>query len=346
MNTKERILWIDVCKFFGIFAIYLGHYGAVAGKLYSFVFVYHVPLFFFLSGCLEKKKNENFKAFFLNKTEKILIPWLIFCTLCLFLCEMNAELTLTNLHDIGIGILKGCVRNNFFAGSLWFLTALFIMQNICYFIRKIPYTWVIIAIALVFSFAGNIVLPYAGITYPSLWWNVDSVMRYLIFYVIGYISFPHLNKLLATKEKKYIIFKNGLFLISICYAGCLYMGKDIFSPLFKIPIISLIISIVKILIIIYCNIILAYFFSNVGLFQYIGQNTLWLCGAEYGIKLITPQLLAIVGLGFSIVSPLGALLITFIMLLAAMKTLVPIEKGIYDRLMDGIELCVQKNKAS
>ena len=40
-------------KCFGIFAIYLGHFGPDGGYSYDFVFTHHVALFFFVSGCTE-----------------------------------------------------------------------------------------------------------------------------------------------------------------------------------------------------------------------------------------------------------------------------------------------------
>jgi len=47
-NKKDatyRYEWVDVLKALGIFSIYLGHFGKATGKLYPFVFEYHVPLF-------------------------------------------------------------------------------------------------------------------------------------------------------------------------------------------------------------------------------------------------------------------------------------------------------------
>jgi len=55
---KERINYLDVAKFIGIFCIYLGHFGTYAGAAYPFVFTFHVPLFFFLSGCSETMSRE------------------------------------------------------------------------------------------------------------------------------------------------------------------------------------------------------------------------------------------------------------------------------------------------
>ena len=63
-NRKTRHDWVDALKFLGIFAIYLGHLGLGAGKLYPFVFSYHVPLFFFAAGFFTIKKNDLSKQFF------------------------------------------------------------------------------------------------------------------------------------------------------------------------------------------------------------------------------------------------------------------------------------------
>ena len=50
ISNNTRIAWVDVFKFLGIWAIYIGHFGEAAGKVYPFVFTYHVPMFFFAAG--------------------------------------------------------------------------------------------------------------------------------------------------------------------------------------------------------------------------------------------------------------------------------------------------------
>lgn len=47
---KQRLGWVDVVRCFGMFAIYLGHFGEQAGHAYTFVYTHHVALFFFISG--------------------------------------------------------------------------------------------------------------------------------------------------------------------------------------------------------------------------------------------------------------------------------------------------------
>ena len=74
MKTK-RIRWIDIAKFFGIFAIYIGHFSEAAGKSFYFVFTHHVALFFFISGCMEIfNKEQNFMKYLVKKIKTILPP--------------------------------------------------------------------------------------------------------------------------------------------------------------------------------------------------------------------------------------------------------------------------------
>ena len=77
-----RIAWIDVAKFLGMFAIYLGHFGNFAGKAYQYVFTFHVPLFFLISGGLAScDKETDVKAYFIKKFKTILAPFYVFVLL-------------------------------------------------------------------------------------------------------------------------------------------------------------------------------------------------------------------------------------------------------------------------
>ncbi|WP_413604494.1 acyltransferase family protein [Escherichia fergusonii] len=73
---KKRIEWVDGLKCLGMLAIYVGHFGNDAGHLYSFVFRYHVPLFFFMAGFFSSKGlSKPAFQFLVEKTKTILIPY-------------------------------------------------------------------------------------------------------------------------------------------------------------------------------------------------------------------------------------------------------------------------------
>lgn len=53
-GTKERLIWVDVLKCLGIWAVYIGHFGEGAGRWYEFAYLFQnalflcVPVFFIL----------------------------------------------------------------------------------------------------------------------------------------------------------------------------------------------------------------------------------------------------------------------------------------------------------
>ena len=76
MKNNKRIAWIDNAKAIAIFFIVLGHRlpsGELCGYLYSF----HVPMFFFLSG-LTFSADKSPQKYLKEKATRILIPYFAF----------------------------------------------------------------------------------------------------------------------------------------------------------------------------------------------------------------------------------------------------------------------------
>jgi len=74
---NKRIGWVDIARALGIFAIVLGHTvedGATMRYLYSF----HIPLFFFLSGAAFRVRDASFGAFVKKRAFSLLLPYGIF----------------------------------------------------------------------------------------------------------------------------------------------------------------------------------------------------------------------------------------------------------------------------
>ena len=76
-TAKKRIKWLDVMKCFGIFAIYLGHFGSDGRDSYAFVFTHHVALFFFVSGCAEalSTSDRRILPYIQKRIKTLLIPY-------------------------------------------------------------------------------------------------------------------------------------------------------------------------------------------------------------------------------------------------------------------------------
>ena len=126
--SASRINWIDSLKLIGMFYIYLGHLGNDAGKLYLFVFSFHVPLFFFISGIVFKgsrTKNDlllNTKKTFLS----IIVPYIAFSLIGVTFLVIKNQIPAEEVSKMLRECFRG-IRNNVPLGSLWFLPCLFVV---------------------------------------------------------------------------------------------------------------------------------------------------------------------------------------------------------------------------
>ena len=150
-------------------------------------------------------------------------------------------------------------------------------------------------------------------------YNIDSACRFLIYYAIGFLSFPAIHKLfsLHTKKSKTIITISGT--ISFIYSVLLFEKIDLLKGITTIPIINIFHQIFTALLVIWLYFVIAYLFENVPFFQGLGQATLYLCGNEYIVKTLVSYFIGIVGLSINITNPLSAYLYTLTLLIIPSK---------------------------
>lgn len=196
---KERVHWVDVAKCIGIYCIYLGHCGKSAGYGHSFVFAFHVPLFFFLAGCAEALNKE--KSIVKNITKKIhtvLVPFFLFAILSIAVNVLIKNCTIGTVKSYLLILLQGCVRNKFFAESLWFLTCLFVVFVMFYFMKKIKSMPVIFLLCFaMFILSDYFLKPLSN---PKWYYNIDSALNYIIYFALGYMSFKKINVLMQSDK--------------------------------------------------------------------------------------------------------------------------------------------------
>jgi len=78
----ERIKWIDIAKAIGISFVVMGHLQNPE-NINTFIYSFHMPLFFFLSG-LTFKDGQIFKDYLTKKIRTIVIPYFLYAILTYF----------------------------------------------------------------------------------------------------------------------------------------------------------------------------------------------------------------------------------------------------------------------
>lgn len=340
---KKRVEWIDVCKAFGMFFIYLGHFGAQAGLAHPWVFSFHVPLFFFISGLLENYNKrgvwENLKKKFLT----IVLPFFLFGILMTAVQVVNENTGAHILENFAV-LLKGGIRNTcVMEQSLWFLTCLFSIEVLFSLIKKLNNKPLIFILCLGLFFVSELVMDPRPILYPGWYWNVDSAFYYIVYYCSGWLAFSPLLKLLNSGKPAAVWGRRTMFLACTFYSALLFFGKNLLSGIaaqniFMAEIVMFLIPLPTI----YMVVAVSQFFSQNLFIRKLGENSLYLCGNETLARLLVQLVLAMAGITVTITSPVQAYLYAGFLMVIVYKVLIPLEKPILSGIQNFLERSFRK----
>ncbi len=133
--TTKRISYIDMAKGIGIIFVVYAHSIFSATEVNTWIYSFHMPLFFILSGMLLSHTDasaKNMASILKKKSKTILVPYLFFSILSvLFSAILDAD-------TFSIFFPDALMQTFVFYGIsvLWFLPALLFGEIIFLFIRK------------------------------------------------------------------------------------------------------------------------------------------------------------------------------------------------------------------
>lgn len=323
----KRITWIDVLKFLGIGSIYFWHLGESIGNSYSVILLYHVPLFFFVSGCMESLQSEtSFGTYLKKKARAVLVPFFIFAflSMAVVICYEGFQFPLVKLMLKQIAY--GGIRNRIFAYSLWFLTCLFVVSVLFQIIKKLKSRVFIFTAGIVLYIIAARYMPYKPNMVPIIPYNADCALYYMVYYCTGYCVFPCLKNFFEQKGKRRdrCLIVTGV--LSGGYAIALFCGKDFLFFLEKIPVVRIFYPFMAAVVLIWLNIEAAYLLRNNAYMQKLGRETLYLCGNEFIIKTLAVSVLSLMGISVENGGALFGIVYVFILLGAVHFIVVPLQK--------------------
>lgn len=131
----NRIKWLDIAKGMGIVSVFWGHTLFKDEIWRIWIYSFHMPLFFFLSGITYNEiKYDKIKKLLIAKSKSILIPYIVLCAIEL----IDSFLTLLYKSFYGekntcfilikkiIGIIIGLRGTDWYC-AFWFLLCIFII---------------------------------------------------------------------------------------------------------------------------------------------------------------------------------------------------------------------------
>ena len=287
------------------------------------------PLFFFISGCtMNFDKSGSIRAFIVKRIKTLLIPCFAFALLSLVLKTIETSLSLNDILNYLPTIALGCIRNTYFASSLWFLSALFVLEIVFILIKKLKYPIVIIVLSVAaFFICGNIVdtIPEVGFVHFLNW---DWALYYLLYFVIGFYSYSLVTKLFKLDSNAKRIIFTVLFVTCSAVAVLTFERKSFITCYVSNEYALNIIYMIRTLVLIVFNLCVARLLHGIPLLSEIGKESLFLCGNEWIIKTGFYAFTCVFGLTTELANPLVAYIYTFVIIIAGTKILIPFEKTI------------------
>lgn len=149
----ERNHILDILRGIAILFVILGHITRIP-ELQTYIWGFHLPLFFVISGYLfDRNKYRNNKQFIVKKIKNLLIPYAFFYIVTFLywvFIERNIRGSEYSITSQLIGLIYGKYSLDYmgFNGALWFIPCLFSIEIIYWFISKIKSWSIIILLVL------------------------------------------------------------------------------------------------------------------------------------------------------------------------------------------------------
>lgn len=183
MDNTKKLTELDIAKGIAIIAVVLGHsfpdadYGItneLANFIHSFVYGFHMPVFFFIAGLLSAKHSSDKPLPYIKKrATKLLVPYFLLSLVGLvlkqiFASEVNHAYSLQEAWRIILGESP--------MGGMWYLWSLFVISMIfILLIKLIDDDWIVMLL---------------GVCCHLIWMQKETyfmhnVMNFMIYFTLG-----------------------------------------------------------------------------------------------------------------------------------------------------------------
>jgi len=217
-KTNDKIILFTCLNLWGTLLVIIGHSGFsedyitnTFGSIHRWIYSFHMPLFFFISGLLfqytiRNKKLENTFIFLKKKFIKLIIPYLTLGTLLFIIKKLFSQYSQSNSDFSFLSYLLMFISPQSPGnplGYLWFLLTLFLIFtlqiSLFNFLSRLSIQFLIFSI-IICTFLSLITDKYVLI------FNLSKVIYYNIFFNFGMLF---LDKLLEEDKNKY----NGILIL-------------------------------------------------------------------------------------------------------------------------------------
>ncbi|MDR3594806.1 acyltransferase family protein [Clostridium sp.] len=279
INEKQSKI-INIMKGIGILMVMLGH-RSLPNIIVKYIYVFHMPLFFVISGYLfdVRRYNDN-RSFIIKKGRSLLQPYCCFWIISLIVQALASNANILPKIEYGqlINSFFYITQKGIWNGPLWFLVCLFVVEIIYFLLVKRfgndylkLYIMIFFIIGLLLS-KVNLVLPF----------KIDVAFTGLVFFTLGNMVREYGLSVRTNKKQDMIIF---CITTVIVFMTAIFFNPVIVSMMvcqYGNYIIFIITSIIGVISIYY----IAKIIREFKLLEFIGSNSLVIMSLHFIIYLV------------------------------------------------------------
>ncbi len=230
IDNKKKLLFISYAYAIGSILVVLGHSTPTGASdmpfwidtVRTFIYDFHMPLFFFIAGFLFKYTSEirykRYGLFIKNKCIRFLTPYLVL-TLVGILPKICMAKFVNDDVSFSFEYLVTTIfspRDNVW-GHFWFLPTLLIIYVFSYLILKASKNKIIFSLVIFISFVLAI--------FPANinWFALNDICDQLIYFCLGIL----VQELLVKKRNQ--VLKSVISIFNICLAIFIFVGLRYFN---------------------------------------------------------------------------------------------------------------------
>lgn len=181
-QADQRIEWIDNAKGIGLLLVILGH--LKAPFLSAWIYTFHMPLFFFLSGVVFSSGKYKPRKFILKRINSLVVPYFVLGAVIFLFYVIVFLIQHQPTSEYLIMLKEFLLQRHYW--TIWFLAALFFTEIIYFAIdyllsdRIVPVT----IVSILFAVIGFV---YYRLDGKGLPWNIDIAFVAQLFFHMGHM---------------------------------------------------------------------------------------------------------------------------------------------------------------
>lgn len=194
---QNRFNQLDALKGLGMILVIIGHMdlSLVGSSIGTFIYTFHMPLFFLVSGYLSIKIYPNFWGLIKKKSKSLLLPYTVLFLISLFFGYILVPFVVVRSNIIPDVEMIQIIKSYLFSGGeleklaiynfpLWFLPCMFVTELCFHFLKRIKNDLVLAGVLIVIA---ALTFPFQTIVEGRPPFHINVLPAALVCMGIGYL---------------------------------------------------------------------------------------------------------------------------------------------------------------